>query len=227
MGSFVVGLFGSQGSYVTLGVRLPNCTCRIVAGVPVIALFTLFELVIFNPKHHETRGNLALLDVAGGYFSRLEYASNGSLPSSLVSEFAYIAREYVNGLQRTETTRAHPSPPHHPPPRQNSRSMSGTAMALRSSSSEKDFMGGRPDQQEDPVQTTHESMVPDVPAVQGPPMLDSGGIIAVESPSPMSMDGLNFPMDEVTWNMNSDFLLGTDVMDLFNYSLPSMDPFFT
>lgn len=87
-------------------------------------------------------------------------------------------------------------------------------------------MGGRPDQQEDPIQARHESIVPDIAAEQGHPMLNSGGMIAVESPSPMSMDGLNFPMDEVAWNMNNDFLLGTDVMDLFNYSIPSMDPFF-
>lgn len=39
--------------------------------------------------------------MAGGYFSRLEYASNVSLPSSLVSEFAYIAREYVNNYHRS------------------------------------------------------------------------------------------------------------------------------
>lgn len=210
----------------TVEMCLHVCILRIVAGIPIIALFTLFELVIFNPKHHETRGNLALLDVAGGYFSRLEYASNGSLPSSLVSEFAYIAREYVNGLQQTETTGGNQSPLQHLPSRYNSRSLSGTAMGLRSPSSEKELIAGRPEQQGVLVHTTHQSLVSDVSAAQGPQMLESDRTIALESPSPMSMDGLNFPMDEVTWSMNNDFLLGTDVMDLFNYSIPNMDPFF-
>lgn len=46
--------------------------------------------------HPDTRSNLALLDIAGGHFSRIEFASEGSLPGSLIAEFAYIAREYVN-----------------------------------------------------------------------------------------------------------------------------------
>jgi len=67
--------------------------------MPLSALFILFDLVIHNPTHPETRNNLAFLDVAAGYFSRLEYATGGSLPSSLLSEFAHIARQYVRDVQ--------------------------------------------------------------------------------------------------------------------------------
>lgn len=60
------------------------------------ALFVLFDQVIILPDREDTKSNLALLDIAAGHFSRIEYASNGSLPGSLVAEFAYIARQYVN-----------------------------------------------------------------------------------------------------------------------------------
>ncbi|BAE56729.1 unnamed protein product [Aspergillus oryzae RIB40] len=68
---------------------------RILAHLPLSALFILFDLVIHNPTHPETASNLALLEVAGGHFSRLEYATGGSLPSSVLAEFAYIARTFV------------------------------------------------------------------------------------------------------------------------------------
>ncbi|KAB8263595.1 hypothetical protein BDV32DRAFT_161759 [Aspergillus pseudonomiae] len=67
----------------------------ILAHLPLSALFILFDLVIHNPTHPETASNLALLEVAGGHFSRLEYATGGSLPSSVLAEFAYIARNFV------------------------------------------------------------------------------------------------------------------------------------
>ncbi|KAH8689526.1 fungal-specific transcription factor domain-containing protein [Talaromyces proteolyticus] len=66
--------------------------------IPLSALFILFDFVVHNPSHPETSTNLALLDVAGGYFSRLEYATGGSLPSSLLSDFAHIARQFVRDI---------------------------------------------------------------------------------------------------------------------------------
>lgn len=68
--------------------------------MPISALFILFDLVIHNPTHPETNNNLALLDVASGHFSRIEYATSGTLPGSLVSEFAHIARDFVRDVQR-------------------------------------------------------------------------------------------------------------------------------
>ncbi|KAI9834090.1 MAG: hypothetical protein M1819_003375 [Sarea resinae] len=74
----------------------------ILVVMPLSALFILFDLVVHNPTHPETNNNLALLDVASGHFSRLEYASSGSLPGSLVAEFAHIARQYVRDIQLAE-----------------------------------------------------------------------------------------------------------------------------
>lgn len=65
---------------------------------PLAASFILFDLVVHNPMHLETKRNLSLLGVAAGYFSRLEYASSGSLPSSPFSDFVQIAGRYVRGV---------------------------------------------------------------------------------------------------------------------------------
>ncbi|OCK79907.1 hypothetical protein K432DRAFT_382648 [Lepidopterella palustris CBS 459.81] len=80
----------------------------LLAGVPLAALFVLFDVVIHNPMHPETSSNLALLDVASGHFSRVEYASGGSLPASLVSEFAHIARSYVHDVHHRGGEKEHP-----------------------------------------------------------------------------------------------------------------------
>ncbi|PSS23173.1 hypothetical protein M430DRAFT_135842 [Amorphotheca resinae ATCC 22711] len=74
----------------------------ILAIMPISALFILFELVVHNPNHPETDSNLALLDVASGHFSRLEYESNGSLPGSLIAEFAHLARQHVRDVQEQQ-----------------------------------------------------------------------------------------------------------------------------
>ncbi|KAF5667514.1 hypothetical protein FDENT_12106 [Fusarium denticulatum] len=74
----------------------PSTPLWIIAAIPLCALFVLFDHVISNPKSPDTRSNLALLNIAGGHFSRIEFASAGTLPGSLISEFTYIAREYIN-----------------------------------------------------------------------------------------------------------------------------------
>jgi hypothetical protein len=63
----------------------------------------LFDLVVHNPEHPETSISLALLDIAGGHFSRLEFASKGSLPGSLIAEFAHLARQYVTEKRQGKT----------------------------------------------------------------------------------------------------------------------------
>ncbi|EXJ89901.1 hypothetical protein A1O3_02968 [Capronia epimyces CBS 606.96] len=77
----------------------PYTPVWVLVGIPVAALFILFDLIIHNPKHPETGSNLALLHVASGHFSRIEYASCGGLPGSMISEFAFIANEYVKTVQ--------------------------------------------------------------------------------------------------------------------------------
>ena len=72
---------------------------RIVATVPLSALFILFDFVVWNPEHPETKRNLMFLDVASGYFSRLDLAWDGLLSTSVVGEFARLARSYVQEVQ--------------------------------------------------------------------------------------------------------------------------------
>lgn len=67
-----------------------------------MSLFVIFDLVLSYPNHRETNSNLALLDVAGGHFGRIEYASGGWLPGSLITEFSYIAREYINSCRGSD-----------------------------------------------------------------------------------------------------------------------------
>ena len=62
--------------------------------MPFTALFILFDQIIQDPNHEDTHGNLALLESVTGYFSALEYATNGYLPGSMLMPFASIARQF-------------------------------------------------------------------------------------------------------------------------------------
>lgn len=72
---------------------------RVLGVMPLSALFILFDFVVHNPYHPESSTNLTFLDVVGAYFTRLEYSTGGSLPSSLVAEFALIARQFIRDIQ--------------------------------------------------------------------------------------------------------------------------------
>lgn len=76
--------------------------------MPLAAFLVLFDLVIDNPTHPETATNIAILDVGSGHFSRIEYASQGTLPGSIISEFAHIARAYVREHAEPERERTRP-----------------------------------------------------------------------------------------------------------------------
>ncbi|KAH8693915.1 hypothetical protein BGW36DRAFT_212562 [Talaromyces proteolyticus] len=96
----------------------PFIPLHILVFMPLSALFVLFDLIIHNPTHKETQGNLALLESAAGYFSSLEYATKGSFPSSMLAKFAYISRSFVDnsiiggqnddGVGFQEPTLSHP-----------------------------------------------------------------------------------------------------------------------
>ncbi|KAF6807600.1 fungal specific transcription factor [Colletotrichum musicola] len=83
----------------------------ILAVLPVSAVFILFDLVIHNPFHRESRTNLSLLDTAAGYFSLVDIASNQALPGSILPEFAQIAREFFWKAQKQKNAAAAPSKP--------------------------------------------------------------------------------------------------------------------
>ncbi|KAL2816047.1 fungal-specific transcription factor domain-containing protein [Aspergillus cavernicola] len=94
-------------SYIEIS---PSTPVWMLALMPLSALMILFDLVIHNPSHPETSLNLALLDIASGHFSRMEYSSEGVLPGSLISEFAHLARQYISDIRHT-TGHGHPNRP--------------------------------------------------------------------------------------------------------------------
>lgn len=79
-------------------------TNRLLTVIPLSAFLSLFHLVIDNPRHVETRDNLNFLDVAAGYFRRLEYVTKQDFPFSVFPKLASIAQEYVQTLPPIEDT---------------------------------------------------------------------------------------------------------------------------
>ncbi|OAX81013.1 hypothetical protein ACJ72_04649 [Emergomyces africanus] len=77
----------------------PHVPMFILAVLPVSATFILFDLIIHNPFHRESRTNLSLLDSAAGYFALMGIASGNALPGSIMPEFTHIAREYFWKVQ--------------------------------------------------------------------------------------------------------------------------------
>lgn len=75
---------------------------RTIGIIPLAALFILFDAAVFNPKHPETRTNLIFLDIAAGYFSRLEYASGGYFRSSFLGEFAAMAKSFIRAHEQSK-----------------------------------------------------------------------------------------------------------------------------
>jgi hypothetical protein len=85
-------------------------TDSILAILPLSALFILFDFVIHHPTDPEIRSYLTLLDIVAGHFSQLDHASEGVIPSSYLSEFSHMARQYVqNGSKQTSTTSVTPN----------------------------------------------------------------------------------------------------------------------
>ncbi|RTE80194.1 hypothetical protein BHE90_005287 [Fusarium euwallaceae] len=167
----------------------PSTPLWILAGIPICALFVLFDQVINDPKHPDTRSNLALLDIAGGHFSRIEFASEGSLPGSLIAEFAYIAREYVN-----EST-------------SQSLDLGGSLHPQRShgdgmSSLEMPEVPGSADRPTSRLDKSADAIMP-------PTTLETSQDIA-------SMNSALYFAPQDSWMGGSDLLLGIDVMDIFN-----------
>lgn len=73
--------------------------------MPISATFILFDFIIHDPTHDKTRSNLSLLGIAAGYFCSLEYASGGALQTSLLSDIAHIARDYIHNVDRGDVVR--------------------------------------------------------------------------------------------------------------------------
>ncbi|CEL03534.1 hypothetical protein ASPCAL04688 [Aspergillus calidoustus] len=83
----------------------PYTPTFILAILPLSALFILFDFAIHHPTDPEIRSYLTLLDIVAGHFSQLDHASKGVIPSSYLSEFSHMARQYVQSVpKQTPTT---------------------------------------------------------------------------------------------------------------------------
>ncbi|OHF02489.1 hypothetical protein CORC01_02184 [Colletotrichum orchidophilum] len=89
----------------------PYTPMWMMATIPIMAFFVLFDLVIHNPRQIHTTTNLALLDVVKGHCSRIQAMSNGAVPGTMVGEFAQIARNYVNEVNGRSPTGMTPHAP--------------------------------------------------------------------------------------------------------------------
>ncbi|KAK7226925.1 hypothetical protein V2G26_014928 [Clonostachys chloroleuca] len=85
----------------------PYVPIFILTVLPLAGVFILFDFVIHNPYHRESRTNLSLLDSAAGYFNLVSLASDRAMPSSILSEFAEIAREYYWKSQQAKLQSSH------------------------------------------------------------------------------------------------------------------------
>lgn len=84
-----------------LSLDLSKCTYtgRVLVVMPLSTTFILFDFIVHNPMHPETKQNLCLLGAAAGYFCRLQYASAGSIPGAPFTEFVEIANQYVQNFE--------------------------------------------------------------------------------------------------------------------------------
>lgn len=71
----------------------------------MVAMFIIFDFVIKNPLHPETRANLSFLDIVAAHFARLDLALEGTLHDIKVAEFTSIARLYVGSLMKDQSDR--------------------------------------------------------------------------------------------------------------------------
>ncbi|KAG8158214.1 hypothetical protein KVR01_011975 [Diaporthe batatas] len=171
----------------------PSTPFWFVAGIPVAALLVVFDVVISHPRHPETNTNLALLDVGGGHFSRIEYASAGWLPGSLLTQFSQIAREYVNKGKTNDGSSVPPGGS------QNER--------VTSISSGKE-----------PQPAVHSELG----ATGGPPLqpaFDTVPIASGDQELTLS-DMLYCPMGDDPSQFSDGLLTGMDLMGLFHSSIP-------
>jgi hypothetical protein len=70
----------------------------------MVAMFIIFDFVIQNPLHPETKTNLSYLDIIAAHFARLDLAAQGTLHDAKVAEFTSIARLYVERCTRDCTS---------------------------------------------------------------------------------------------------------------------------
>ncbi|KAI1486758.1 hypothetical protein F5X96DRAFT_214616 [Biscogniauxia mediterranea] len=198
----------------------PSTPFCFIAGIPIVSLFVVFDFVLTYPKHPETNSNLALLDIAGGHFSRIEYASAGWLPGSLITEFSYIAREYVNSLNNNNSN-------------DNRQNAEKPAIAAPSSASSGGASASTSQQEALPIvatdcfssslATTNVTPIESVFDIMEMPSVNAAADPA--QASSLFTDMMYFPTgDGSSSDVSNGFFTGTDVIELFNSFIPGVDP---
>jgi hypothetical protein len=76
---------------------------RILGVMPMVAMFIVFDFVVHNPLHPETRKNLSYLDIIAAHYARLDLLAQGTIHDAKVAEFTSIARLYVESLAKGQT----------------------------------------------------------------------------------------------------------------------------
>ncbi|KAF6831218.1 hypothetical protein CPLU01_06916 [Colletotrichum plurivorum] len=171
----------------------PYTVTWVIAGIPITALFVLFDIVIHDPRQPDTASNLALLDMVAGHFSRIEYASGGTLPGSLIAEFAKIARDYVNSVPHADFGTAH-NPIQSSINLQQSSSLAAGNDSATATDMPTDMSNAFPNQT----------------------------MVINSMPTSFAEFSLDNGLDQLT----PGTLMGTDVMGIFSYFLPDLDPMF-
>ncbi|KAK7436792.1 hypothetical protein Landi51_12406 [Colletotrichum acutatum] len=194
----------------------PYTPMWMMATIPIMAFFVLFDLVIHNPRQIHTATNLALLDVVKSHCSRMEMISNGAIPGSMVGEFAQIARSFVNEVNGRSPTGLTPHAP------------SEAFQALS-----KQPQWSLPQQTDYDVNSTE--IHTDFSTVSKPitghrqrAVLHRGAVALTEilQMNLASNSTMTGRMDIEAPAVVPSPLIGTDVMNLFEGWLPDLDPMF-
>ncbi|KAJ2893941.1 Fungal Zn2-Cys6 binuclear cluster domain-containing protein [Zalerion maritima] len=201
-------------------------------GIPLWALFVLFDFVLHHPAHPDTGSNLALLDMVGGHFGHVEYASNGALPGSLITEFVYVAREYVNDVNRQRAIQAQGDVP-------KLRQTPGVAGGIASPAlADKEPLARQQPLLLQPVQRQgqgqgqgqgqEQGQQPqgfDLEAKVGSTTLPTARPVSAQFP-PSLESATAFVNNDASWfgdDLDATQTLGADVMNLFTYFIPDGD----
>ncbi|KAJ5703602.1 hypothetical protein N7493_011527 [Penicillium malachiteum] len=192
----------------------PSTPVWMLAVLPLSCLMILFDIVVHNPNHPEASLSLALLDIAGGHFSRLEFASKGTLPCSLIAQFAHLARQYVFE-QRENKNKTKSNKPTDSDPVCGARQPDAEAEPPSSSSTNTLPMADIPitgtSQPIDPLPELSRDLLELDPATAS--LWDSSPI--------GSNDQLFIPLiDDPSYRIEDFEILGIDLKDLFDYPYP-------
>ncbi|KAK1974243.1 fungal-specific transcription factor domain-containing protein [Colletotrichum cereale] len=177
----------------------PYTITWILAGIPTTALFVLFDMVIHDPRHPDTASNLTLLDMVADHFCSLEHASGGTLPGSLIAEFSKIARDYVDETQNSE------------PWMVLAPEVSAAVSTTVPQTASFELEGGQQAVDTSAVTTG---------------LSDGTTASQPVSSSPLHLEFGDFPFNTRFDQVSTGAPIGTDVMGIFSYFLPDLDPMF-